>query len=441
VPRSPLSRRTLLRGVLRGGLVSIALPPLEIFFNASGTALACGGAIPTRFGIFFWGNGMLPDRWIPSGEGEDWQLSDELAPLAPIKDVVSVVSGLSVKIPNVEPHWSGLTGLLTGMEPLPEDSSEPQGPTLDQLIADLIGGSTLYRSLQTAAHDGVSGVSFNGPYSRNPPETDPYAFYERLFGDTFREPGEEGEVDPSWGLRRSALDAVMGDISALKLRLGASDIARLDQHLDGIRDIEQRLATLEDDPPNLESCARPDAPQGDYSDVDSRPKLPERNAIMADLMAMALACDQTRVFGHYLTDPVDDVLFEGASAGHHDLTHNEADPQDEVHAITVQCVQHFAEYIERLRAIPEGDGTLLDNCAVLGTSEISQGQTHSLDEMPILIAGSACGALRQGVHYRSYTQENASKAMLSLLRVFDISAESFGVDEAWTDESLSAIEL
>ena len=435
----PLSRRSILRGMLGGGVVSIGLPPLEVFFNASGTAYACGGAIPKRFGLFYWGNGNLPDSWTPTGSGEDWELSDQLAALEPVKDVVTVVSGMMVKVPNVEPHWSGTTGLLVGSEPLADDPSEPRGPTIDQVIAWDLDAATLYRSLQTAPHD-CDGVSWNGPYSRNPPEADPYAFYERIFGGTFREPGEEGSIDPTWGLRRSSLDAVMDDISALKRQLGATDAARLDQHLTGVREIEQRLATLEDDPPNLESCSRPAEPTEDFSDIDGRPQMELRNKAMADMIAMALACDQTRVFGHYLTDPVDDTLFEGTTGGHHDLTHNEPVFQEEVNDITKQIVGHYATLVDALRAVPELDGTLLDNCAVLGCSEVSEGRTHRLDEMPILIAGNACGKLKQGIHYRSDTQENASKVMLTLLRAMDITAGSYGEDDAYTEEGLSAIE-
>lgn len=438
--RGPLSRRTILRGFLRGAAVAIALPPLEIFFNGNGSAYACGGVIPRRFGIFFWGNGNRPDQWRPTGEGTDWKLSEELAPLANVKDLISVATGLSLKVVNDAPHTSGSSGLLAGV-PAAWFGSDAVigGPTIDQVIAAEIGGETLYRSIQTAATD-VNGVSYSAMNAQNPAERSPIALFTRLFGDSFREPGEKGLVDPTLALRRSVLDAVGEDATALRKRLGVADQARLDQHLEGIRELEERLARLEEDPPNLEACERPPQPKTDYPDQDGRPQISARSRAMVDLLTMALACDQTRVFGHYLNDPVGDTLWPGASAGHHQLTHDEPPPQPEVNQITIQAITEFAYLVERFASITEADGTMLDNCAVLACSEISEGQTHSLSDMPLVIAGGACGTLRQGVHYHSYSDENAGKVMLSLIRAMDIPAPSWGIDDVEVTEGLSDLE-
>lgn len=439
--RAPLARRTVLRGMFRGAAVFLALPTLEVMLDGNGTAYACGGVIPRRFGLFFWGNGNLPPYWTPTGDGADWALSEQLAPLAAVKDQVTVVSGFSVKLANSYPHTSGAAGILSGAPVMAVGSDTTfSAPSIDQLIAAEIGNDTLYRSMQTGATS-MTGLSFNGPSSINPPETDPWTLYQRLFGDTFREPGEEGLVDPKLALRRSVLDAVMEDIGTLQKRVSSADRARLDQHLTGIRELEERLSQLEADPPNLEACTRPPEPLSAYPDVDGRPQISARSRAMVDMLAMALACDQTRVFAHYLTEPVSDWLFPDASTGHHQLTHDEADPQPEVNAITIQCVEEFAYLVETFRNVPEADGTLLDNCAVFGGSEVSEGRTHSLDEMPILIAGSACGTLKPGLHVRSYTQDNASKVLLSLIRAMDIPAAEFGVEEAHVTDSLSDIEV
>lgn len=436
--RAPLSRRTVLRGFLGGAAVRVGLPLLEAMLPRR--ARACDALFPRRFGIFFWGNGNLPEKWTPLTEGAGYELSEQLQGLLPVRDLVTVVTGLSVKLDNVFPHFSGAAGILSAV-PLQEvgDGTTFGGPSIDQVIADYIGGDTIYRSLQTAATN-AGGMSYNGPSSQNPPETSPYAFYERIFGATFREPGEKGVVDPSLGLRRSVLDGVMEDISALRGRVSTADQARLDQHFEGVRELEQRLARLEEDPPDLESCARPASPLKDYPDVDGRPQASARSRAMAELLAMACACDQTRVFGHYFSDPVSDVLYDGASAGHHQLTHDEPDPQDEVNAITTFVVEEYAALVQAFAAIPEGDGTLLDNCAILGTSEVSLGRTHSVDEMPVLIAGSACGALVPGIHYRSYAQENATKVLLTLIRAMDVPLAEFGEDAARVTDGLSGIE-
>lgn len=436
----PLSRRTVLRGFLRGALVTVALPPLEVFFNANGTAYACGGAIPRRFGLFFWGNGNRPDQWVPSGEGTDWTLSEELAPLVNVQDQISVVTGMSCKNTNTVPHTSGIAGLLCGVDLASVGSDwTVGGPTIDQQIAAQIGDGTLYRSLQTAATD-ITGQSWNGPSSNNPAEISPYALFERLFGSTFRDPDGSGTVDPTLALRSSVLDAIMEDTSALRARVGAADKARLDQHLEGIRELESRLAQLQEDPPNLEACARPAEPLTDYPDEGGRPQVSARSRAMVDMLAMAFACDQTRVFGHYIDEPVQDVLFPDMSAGHHSLTHDEAVPQPQVNQIVIDIVTEFAYLVEKFQSIPEADGTMLDNCAILACTEVSEGRTHSLDDMPIVIAGKACGTLRTGVHYRSYSQENVSKVLLTLTRAMDIPATAFGEGAMAATESLSEIE-
>jgi hypothetical protein len=440
LPRAPLSRRTLLRGLLGGAAVGVGLPFLEAFLPSR--AWACGGVVPRRFGVFYWGNGVRPERWVPTaeGEGDAWGLSEELAPLSAVKHKLAVLSGLSVKTPNLYPHTSGVVGLLTGMGATDDrDGTTVLGPTIDQIVAAEIGGQTVYRSLQTSA-TGANGVSYNGPGSRNPPEASPFALYERIFGATFRAPGEEGLVDPTLALRQSVLDAVSEDISALNARVGASDRARLDQHLTGIRELELRLSRLQEDPPNLAACVRPPEPLPEYPDIDGRPQVAARSRALCDLLVMSMACDQTRVIGHYMNDPVSNTLFEGTDAGHHDLTHNETDDQPQVHAITVQIIEELAYLLEAMDTIDEGDGTLLDNSCILATTDVSLGQTHSLDDMPIVVAGSACGRLRTDLHVRSISRESTSHAMLSLVRAMDINAASFGGDEGLATDGYPEIE-
>ncbi len=437
----PIGRRTVLRGLLGGAIVTVGLPPLEAFLDLTRKAGAtCGGIIPRRFGLFFWGNGNRPDKWLPIGEGESWELSEELAPLAAVKDKITVVTGMSVKTGNVTPHTSGVAGLLTGAAEVESGGTMTFArASIDQYIAGILGADTIYSSLQTTATD-ASGLSYNGPNSRNPPESSPYALFERVFGAGFRLPGEEGTVDPTLGLRRSVLDVVLTDVNALKRKVGAADAIRLEQHLDGVRELEQRLARLQEDPPNLAACAYPDEPMPDYPDLDGRPQLGARSRAMCDLLAMALACDQTRVFGHWISDPVNDVLFDGATEGHHALTHNEGGEQPEVHDITLQIVEELAYLVAKLDSIPEAEGTLLDNCVVLATSEVSEGRTHSVNDMPIVLAGSACGALRTGYHHRSYTQDNVSKVMLTVLRAMDIPDATYGEGDGEVSDGLSEIE-
>ena len=136
------SRRGVLRGVLAGSAVTIGLPWLEIFAGRSARAESL---FPTRFGVWFWGNGNRPDQWLPTGEGQGdaWALSEQLAPLVNVKRKLNVITGMAVKVPNYIPHWSGAGGLLTGFDATgDEDDWTVQGPTIDQIIADRIGGDT-----------------------------------------------------------------------------------------------------------------------------------------------------------------------------------------------------------------------------------------------------------------------------------------------------------
>lgn len=438
--RNRISRRTLLRGVLGGGLVSIGLPPLDIFFNTNGTAYADGTTLPRRFGLCMWGNGMIPDRWTPNGLGADYEFSPQLAPLTDLRDSISIITGYEVKTPNTIPHFSGASGILTGRPTLDrgDDRGSFPGASLDQVIAAEIGNDTRFRSIEFGAQPG-SGLSYNGPDNLNPPESDPRALFDRIFGEGFRAPGEDVEADPRLSLRRSVLDAVMGDAERLQRRLGSSDQARLEQHLQGIRDLELRIQRLEEDPPDLAACARPGEPLDEYPHIEGRPQIEEKTLVMGEIIAMALACDQTRVFSNFLTAPVANDLFSGITEGHHRLTHDEPGEQPLVDEIVTRLVGYVAGFLTKLREIPEGDGSLLDNCGILVTSDCSLGRLHAMDEFPLILAGSACGRLRMGMHHRNIG-DNASKVSLTMIRAMGINQASFGGDDGYTEDSVGELE-
>lgn len=430
---NPPSRRGFLRGVLSGTAVAVGLPWLE------STARADDG-FPQRFVIWQWGNGNRPERWTPTGEGTAYALSDALLPLAPVQHRLSVVTGLSVLYTNRVPHWSGLGGILTGAEVNGDDGDWwVNAPTLDQLAAAEIGNDSIYRSLQVGV-DTEDCFSWNGTNAQNPAEKDPYALYERLFGPTFVEPGSGGLVDPALGFRRSVLDAVIAESTALQGKVSASDRIRLDQHLTGLRELELRLARLEDDPPSYEACERPDAPLAAYPDIDGRPQLTARNAAQSALVAMALACDLTRVVTVQFSAPLNNTLFPDATDGHHNQTHNEGGDQPEVAAITEFCMENLAAFAQTLEAVPEGESTLLDHSLVLAVSDVSEGRTHSLDEMPVLLLGSANGRIQNGRHVR-YTRQNSNALGLTVLRSLGLVLPSFGAGDLGVSDGLTEIEV
>lgn len=434
------SRRTVLRGLLGGAGVAIALPIFDAFLNDTGTAFADGSALPKRFGIFFWGNGILPDRWVPKGNGPEWELSEQLAPLAPVKEHLTIVTGMKVYTGNSVPHGSGPVGMLSGA-PFPSgDTTTFAVPSIDQVIAAEIGGETRFRSLEVAVQPGGTSLSYNGPHSVNPPESSPKALFDRLFGDEFVAPGDSPIVDPRLALRRSILDAIGEDAKRLQKVLGASDKARLEQHLEGIRGLEKQLKKLEENPPNLAACEAPKAPAEAYPEKDGRHPLSKISRAMADILAMALACDQTRVFSDWFSQPVNNLLYPDADKGHHQLTHDEPGAQPMVNGIVKYIVAELGYLLERFASVKEGDGTLLDKCVILATTDCSYGKAHSIEEYPILLAGGGGGALVKGVHYRSPSSENTSKVLLSLCRVMGLARDEYGEAEGKVTSGLSAIE-
>lgn len=447
-----LHRRTMLKGMLGASVVSIGLPALEIFYDppySAGRARACAGsAYPKRLGWWFWGNGVLPDEWVPATEGPTWEPSPLLVPLSAMRSKISVLSNLSIRTPNTDPHGSGPAGLFAGDNLTPQEGGVARtgtfiGPSFDQIVANNVGQTTRFPSLEVGVQRSDGGLSYTGPNARNSPEHSPLALFNRIFGDEFRAPGESSGPDPRLALRRSVLDAVRHQAGSLSGRLGAADRARLDAHLEGIRSIELQIEALQADPPNYPACMRPTAPE-DLPDIDGRPQMSAINRVMSDLIAMALACDQTRVFSMMYSQPVNNTLFGTHSAGHHQLTHDEPDPQPEVRDIVTSIMGDLAYFLGALDAIEEVDGTLLDHCAVLCTTDVSRGRTHSLDEYPLILAGSCCGTFRMGEHIRAPGGDNATKLTLSLIRGMDVvgaDADSFGRNAGLVTDGLSSIEV
>lgn len=439
-----LSRRRLLTGVAAGGIVTVGLPALEMFLSPHGDAYADGSGFPKRFGWWFFGNGVHAEKWVPAGSGPSWELSPQLAPLAAVKKHVTVVSGLKVYHPNSVPHGSGPAGILYG-GPLGVvgdnfETSTFAAPTLDQLIAKAIGNDTRFLSLEVAIERNGGSLSYRAPGAKNPAEANPAALFQRIFGPGFTLPGDKPILDPRRALRRSVLDAVSEDAKALEKRLGKSDRERIEQHFANIRALEKQIAKLELDPPNLASCHKPGEPSADYPDKDGRPQMAAIHRVMSDMIAMALACDSTRVFSLMFSKPVSNVLYGASPSGHHQLTHDEPGEQPEVNKIILQILGELAYFIEALAKVPEGNATLLDHLALLAFSDCSYGRSHAIDNFPLLVAGGCNGALKQGIHYKSPAAENASKLGFSLLRAMGVAVTKFGSGPGLVSEGLTGIE-
>ncbi|HEX5661194.1 MAG TPA: DUF1552 domain-containing protein [Polyangiales bacterium] len=448
--RNTLGRRSLLRGMLYGSAIRIGLPTLEMMLNSHGTALADGATIPKRFGIFFWGNGVRLKKWVPSAQGPSWQLSEELAPLLNVKDYVSVASGYNIKTGNERGHHAGCVGILSGAPMIPQDpkgapyASTFSAPSIDQVVAASITDKLKFRSLEIGISKSVvTGegttlryLSHNGPDTPNPPEYTPSALYSRLFGDGFKEPGQSTAVDPKLALRRSVLSAVKDDATALKRRLGVNDQRRIDQHMESIRALETQIMAIENAPPPALGCKKPTAP----STMTGDKYLTAVNDAMSAMAALALACDQTRVFSVMFSGSVGFSNYPEIQLGdHHSLTHNEGGEQPQVNSITVFIMQRFAKLLETLKATPEGTGNLLDSCVILGSTDTAEGLPHTINDYPILIAGKGGGTLvHPGIHVRS-SGGNTSDVLLTLLQAVGLPLTEFGTKGGKTSTPVAAL--
>jgi hypothetical protein len=238
---------------------------------------------------------------------------------------------------------------------------------------------------------------------------------------------------------------VQSDLASLRLRVGTVDKTRLDQHLSNIRAIENRIGsgTVAMMPVAAQAmCAKPTRPTLP-AEPNGKEAIEERMAAMSGLIAMALACDQTRVFSIMFSGSVAGTVFwqVGATSGHHDLTHNEAGDQPLVQASTVFTMKQFGTLLSALKGIPEGAGNLLDSCAIIGSTDTADGKLHSITDYPIVIGGRAGGALKYpGVHYRSLTKENTSTVLMSLLKSVGLPLTEFGAVGGHVTTGCAAIE-
>jgi Protein of unknown function (DUF1552) len=401
--RVRLSRRTLLKGITAAGArVAIGLPPLISMFNSTGTAYAAPGEtsaakpIETRFVLWFNGNGIPERYWIPLEEGTDYEMTPCLAPLAGWRKDVHILSGVDNAAASGKGngHTNSMSGLMTGTD---FTGRGPSGPSIDQIIASKIGGNSRFRSLQI----GVAQESFGESMQRNmswagyeralPPEMIPHRLFDRLFGAQ-----EEGWVNR----KRSILDTVLADATALEKTMPGEDRARVEEHLAGIRDLERAIASL---PPEYRRVDPPDF-DGDMKDWPRIAKL------QSDLLVQALATHQTRVASYMLTKCQSITRFPWlgyTSARHHDYTHAEgktvgADGVEGQKVLRDICrwhVEEFAYLVAKLESVPEGDGTLFDHTSLIYAHEHAEANPHKNSGLAMIVAGGS-PKLARGSHTR-----------------------------------------
>lgn len=456
--RRSLGRRNFLRGMAFGTPIAVGLPIFEYLLNENGDAFAQGQPLPRRFGVFFWGNGrgVEANRWNPAQVGTTWEPSPQLAPLAAYKPYLNVVSGMRVRLSeSPQGHHKGTVGIMTGADFIAQEAgSAPYrstfaGPSIDQTIAKAIGTQTLFGSLELGIStrvikgEGTSlqFLSHNGPDSGNPAEYDPVALFDRIFKDL---PVDGGNMpDPTLianatEMKKSVLDSITSDIASLSQRVGTRDKARLDQHLSNIREIEKRLGG--GTAPTI-TCTTPTRPSPLAQNPDGEPFV-ERMAGLSDVLALALACDATRVFTIHFSGSAAGPVFHplGIDRGNHDLSHEGEAAQDEMDRSTIWTMEQLGVLLGKLEGAVEGDSNLLKQSAILVSSDTSDGAAHSVNDYPVLVAGSGGGYFKNpGVHHK---QEggNTTEVLLSCVRAMGIEATEFGGGDGHVTQSCAGIE-
>lgn len=399
-----LSRRRFLRGTLKGATVSVGLPLLDLFLNDSGTALASGAPIPMRFGTWSWGLGMSESVFVPKKTGPDFDLPEEIAALAPIQKHINLYTNYHVfkdDAPNLC-HHSGWVVLRSGIAPT--SGQRRPGETIDVAVARKLGNATRFRSLSaTATGDVRDSFSYEGGNSVNAPEYSPLRFYQRLFGSDFQDPNADGFTpDPRVLVRKSALSVVKDEAKKLEKSLGSNDRQRLDQYFSGLRDLERRFDLQLTKPDPREACIVPDAPEDLPVGLDAD-LVSMRHRMMTDLMLMAIACDQTRVFNMFYAAAFSATTRPGYDKPHHTATHEEAvDPelgyQPNTSWYTRRAMEEWAYYVQALADFKEGDGSLLDHSFVYATTDQSFAKIHAIEGIPMFSAGTAGGRVKTGLH-------------------------------------------
>ena len=441
---SKLSRRRVLRGMLNGGAVTIALPLLNCFLNENGTALASGAPIPLRFGTWSWGLGMSEAIFVPKKTGPNFDLPLEIASLKPVQQHINLFTNYHVfkdAAPNLC-HHSGWVILRSGIAPMTAENRP--GETIDVAVARKVGNNTRFRSLSaTATGDVRDSFSYENGNSVNAPEWSPLRFYQRLFGGNFQDPNaSEFAPDPRVMVRKSSLSSVLEETRALSKELGVDDRARLDQYFTGLRDLERRFDLQLTKPEPREACIVTDRPEDLPSGLDAY-LVARRHRMMTDLMLMAVACDQTRVFNMFYASAFSATTKPGYDKPHHTATHEEAvveaeQCQPNVSWYTQRAMEEWAYYVQALASFKEGDGTMLDNAFIYATTDQSFAKIHGIEGIPMFSAGSAGGRVKTGLHIDGGTSPGC-RLGYTAMRLMGLDVPSWGDKSNKTSAEISEI--
>lgn len=386
-------------------------------------------------------NGVHMPGWTPRSSGTQFELPAILEPLEAVKSDLLVVSGLTLNPARAlgdggGDHARAMASFLTGRHPRKTDGADLcAGVSVDQAAARRIGHATRFPSLEIGCEGGKNGGECDHGYScayqsnlswssETTPvakQTNPRLVFDRLFGNSVSTVAGE-DLARADRHNKSILDFVGEDARRLRQALGAADRHKLDEYLNGVRELEERIARAR---PAVDlGVARYPRPLGIPADYQ------EHLRLMGDLLALAFQCDLTRIITFVFANDGSNRSYRavGVSDGHHDLSHHGGDiaKQEKIQKINRFHTAQLAYVLQKLKAIPEEDGTLLDHCMILYGSGISDGNLHAHDDLPILLAGKANGTIKTGRHVRVPRETPLTNLYVAMLDRIGAGVETFG---------------
>jgi hypothetical protein len=434
ITKKHLSRRTFLQGMG----ASVALPLLDSMVAAQTPVRATAAAPKTRFASFYVPHGATMDKWTPAGEGTGFAFTEILKPLEPFRDRINIVSGLA------HPYVAGAGGadvsaganhtraaavFLTGSVPVRGPQAH-LGVSADQVAAQHIGQDTPLPSLELSIEESVlsceasfscayrNSISWKSPNQPLPMQNNPRLVFEKLFGDGSTDAERRGRRQDT----RSLLDSVMGQLATLQKDLPPADRRRLDQYLEDVREIERRIQRAE--AAAREDVTLPDVPAGVPAAFADHLKL------LMDLQVIAFQSNITRVSTLMFARELSSATFPETSIRDpfHNLSHhsNDRGNMDRFAQLNTYHMTKFAYFVDKLKATPDGDGSLLDHSLVLYGSSLSDGNQHNFSPLPIVLAGGASGQLQGGRHLRFPKDTHMSNLLLAMLNKLGVRLDAFG---------------
>jgi len=428
ITKKHLSRRTVLRGMG----ITLALPLLDSMIPAQTPLVKTAASPKPHLGFIYFPHGAIMDKWTPAAEGA-FELTPILKPLAPFQKELTIISGLANRAADGSSVHATAPGTwLSGVTP--RKTHEPLGGvTIDQIAAQHIGQDTPLPSLELATEEryGSGGacdreygcsysstVSFRTPSTPLPMEYDPHNVFRQLFGEgTTKEERETRKEE--YG---SILDAITRDAESLKNTLGAQDKSKVSDYLESVREIERRVKNMGKG--MSDNAALPQIPPGIPTDFEQRINL------MFDMAAMAYQGNITRIFSMMMCREASNLTYGqiGVPDAFHPISHHQNNPTRIASLVKIQTyhTKILARFLAKLKAMPDGDGSMFDHTMILYGSNMSNSNMHNHFPLPLAVVGGACGRVKGNQHLKYADRTPIANLLLAFLDRAGVPTDKIG---------------